>query len=288
MARRKKKKIAINKKQCILITLVVVIIGLVLLISNRKILKKPEYSISLHESSYEIFIGDEYRAGYNIKNATGNDKLKWTTSNSNVATVDETGKIKGISFGDVTITVELVNGSSSSMNLRVNSYPVYLRVKTDITGIKGWYNNQINVFLETLNINDIKYCVSHEEICYPINDYKDKITLKNGIWQLNVSGIDKNGRTISHHEVFKVDLIAPKCNITRVGKLYEDSSTIEVICDEDASGIDKYEWYRDGRRVYLTDKSLTYTKEFYLEGKHKYSVRIYDIAGNFVNYDIDN
>ena len=171
MAKRKKKKIAFGKKECILATLIVVTIGLILLVSNRTIVKEPKYEVYFHDESAEIFIGDEVKFGYTITNSKGEDNLIWTTSNSNVATVDMDGKVKGVSFGDVVITVALGNGSSSSIRLRVKSYPVRLIVNTDIKPVKSWYNHEVNVTVETLNINELKYCLTIKEECTPINNY---------------------------------------------------------------------------------------------------------------------
>jgi len=288
MARKKKRKFSISKKQSIFITLLVVTIGLILLIINRTVLKEPKHEIYFHDKEAEIYIGDQVRFGYTISNATNNEKLYWTTSNSNVATVDATGKVRGVSFGDVVITVELPNGNSSSIKLRVKSYLTRLIVNTDSKPIKTWYNKILNVTFETVNIEEIKYCVSNDGECVPNLYYKDKITIKDGIWYLYINYIDRNGKNVTHREIFKVDLVAPKCDIARIGKLYEENATIDVICGEDRSGIDKYEWYRDGKRVFMTDQSLTYVKELYEPGKHKYSVKVYDIAENFVEYKIDN
>jgi hypothetical protein len=38
----------------------------------------------------------------------------------------------------------------------------------------------------------------------------------------------------------------------------------------------------------MTNDSLTYAKEIYETGKHKYTVKVYDIAGNIAEYKIDN
>lgn len=288
MARRKRKKITISKKTCIFITLIVVVIGLTLIVLNRTILKEPEHKIYFHKSSAEIYIGDQTRFGYTITNVVPNEKIMWTTSNSKVATVDANGKIKGISFGDVTITAELSNGASASARLRVKSYPVRLVVNTDIEPIKGWFNRDVYVTFDTLNIEEIKYCMSKEGECTPNLYYKDKIKVSNGVWFMYIGYVDKNGKKITHREIFKIDLVKPKCDISRIGKLNEETSTIDIICTEGGSGVSRYEWYRDNERIYITDKSLTYAKEIYASGKHKYSVRVYDVAGNFIEYKIDN
>ena len=290
MARRKKKKLIFSKKFCFLITLIVLVIGLILLILNRTKPKEIEYSIQFHEAEAEIYIGDVRKFGYTIVNPKGNDKLSWTTTNSKVATVDIDGSVRGVSFGDVTIIAELENGSRSEMKIHVKSYPVYLRLKTDFSSEEmrsGWINKKVNITLETLNVDNIKYCVSKQEECYEYKNYKDKITLSDGIWYVYVMGIDKNGKTIDHHEVFKVDLIPPKCDITRIGKLNEDGANVEVICVDDASGVDKYEWYRDNERVARTTERQLYLREIYKPGKHRYSVKVFDLVGNSSTYEIN-
>jgi len=287
MARKKKRKIVLTQKNYMVIILMVIILGLILLISNRTKLKKPEHNVKLHETEAEIYIGDVIRLGYTILNQSDEDKLIWSTSNSKIATVDQYGRIRGISFGDVIITVELSNGNSSSLKLRVKSYPVYLRINTDIKPTKGWFNKPVNITLDFLNIENIKYCVTLYEICEPNIKYKDKINLKNGNWQLYVKGLDRNNKEILHKEMFKIDLVPPKCNITRIGKLNEETATITVLCNETASGIDSFEWYRDDKRVYITENEQVFAKDIYDLGKHKYSVKVYDGAGNFATYEIN-
>ena len=105
---------------------------------------------------------------------------------------------------------------------------------------------------------------------------------------LHISGTDRNGKEFKHREVFRIDTVAPVCNMTRIGKLNEETATIDVICEGDSSGVSEYEWYRDGVRVFMTNDSLTYAKEIYEIGKHKYTVKVYDIAGNVAEYKIDN
>ncbi len=61
-------------------------------------------------------------------NAT-NQVLKWTSSNNDVATVDENGIVKGINPGSAYIKAESIDGSNISATCTVN-------VKTPVTGIK--------------------------------------------------------------------------------------------------------------------------------------------------------
>ena len=287
MARKKHKRIVFKRRTYFFIATVVITLGLVLLVVNRSKKKEPEYSIEFHEKSAEMYIGDTRRFGYTIINPKGNDALTWSTSNAAVASVDAWGNITGNSFGDVTISVRLDNGCESRLALRINSYPVYLKLKTNINPIKGWFNKKVEVTLETLNVYNIKYCVSLEETCFENIDYKDKITLSNGHWYLNIKGIDKNGKEVTYRDQFKVDLVAPKCNVTRIGKIAEGTGLAEVICESDASGIEKYEWYRDNEKIETTVDRQFLVSNIYLKGKHKYSVKVYDLVGNASTYEVD-
>ena len=287
MAKKKRMTFTSKRKLELLIATIIIIFGLVLLIINRSQPKELEYSIKFHEDYQEIYIGDSRKFGYTITNPKGNDMLMWTTSNRNVASVDAYGNITGISFGDVTITVTLDNGSKSEMKIRVKSYPVYLKAIKVPDMYKGWYSEKVTVTLEKLNVEDIKYCISEEESCYENKEFKDKVVIDNGTWYLNIKGIDKNGKEVTLKEYFKVDLVPPKCNITRIGKFGEENANAEVICEEDASGIDRYVWYRDNERIDTTVDRQYYLSGVYLPGKHKYSVRVYDLVGNFSTYEVD-
>ncbi len=287
MARKRKKEFILTYKKILILLASLVIIALTIIVVNRTIPSTPDYKISFNLREDEMYIGDTRKFDYYILNATGNDKLIWATSDSRIASVDANGKVNAKSFGDVKITVSLVNGNSATLKLHIKSYPVSLKLNIDQTASHDWFNKPVNVEIESFNIKNIKYCVSASEKCNPNIVYKGKITLKNGMWYLNISGIDRNLQEFDYHELFKVDLIAPVCNITRLGKLEEETATIMVNCVKDISGIYSYEWYRDGKRIYVTNKDQINTKEIYEEGKHKYSVKVYDLAGNYSEISVN-
>lgn len=276
-----------KKDKCILLTLIVVTFGLTWLTLNRPLPKEPEHTIKFHEKNVEIYIGEETRVGYTIYNPNPKENLIWSTTNRAVASVNSKGVIKGVAFGDVIITVELPNREKDTLNLRVKSYPVYFRLKTNIEPNNGWFNEKLEVVFDTLNVENIVYCFEHYEGCIPHIEYSNKIVLTDGIWYLKAKGLDRNGKEVTYQETFKVDLVKPSCTISRIGKMNEENTSIEVLCSPDASGIYKYEWYIDDKRVYVTDASLIMAKEIYQLGNHKYSVKVFDKALNFKTYEVN-
>ncbi len=285
MAIKKHRK---NFKIYLIISLIVVILGSILLISNRSKEYIPETKIEFHQKQAEIYIDEKVELGYTIYNPGENDKLVWSTSNSKVATVDAKGVIKGISFGDVTITVSLNNRSESHIKLRVKSYDVSLKINPSEKRSNGdWYNKNIELEIESLNIKELKYCVTSFDVCEPNKEYKNKISLKTGIWNFYIEALDKNNKVLTHKETFKIDSQAPKCTISRIGKLTDLTTTIAVSCNPDDSGIYKYEWYRDNELVFITDQLEISMTEIYKEGNPKYKVKVYDNALNTSIYKIN-
>ena len=56
-----------------------------------------------------------------ILTSGSNDKVFWSSSDESVATVDATGKIKGISQGEITVTATTFSGRSSSVSILVRT-----------------------------------------------------------------------------------------------------------------------------------------------------------------------
>ncbi len=286
MARRKKLRIKRFKPRFyFFVALIFAIIFYSILIINRPKNEDVEKRIVFHEDQREIFIDDITKVGYTIYESDELNQITWSTSNQNIAKVDSKGNITGVSFGDVQITATLENGASDTMIVRVKSYDVSLRVEVnDAIENSGWYNKQISVEVSTINIKYIKYCVTKEEICVPDKNYQKSIIIKKGIWNLYLTGLDNNNRQINYNETFRVDTDAPKCEVTNIGKKNEAHTVVSVSCVPDDSKILRYEWYRDEKLVYTTDKSEILMSEIIAEGSHKYKVKVFDSALNSKTY----
>jgi YD repeat-containing protein len=71
--------------------------------------------VSLNKTSDSIYIGsyDTLVASINPTNAT-NQNVTWSSSDNNIATVDSTGKVTGVSIGTATITVTTEDGNKTA------------------------------------------------------------------------------------------------------------------------------------------------------------------------------
>ena len=80
----------------------------------------PVKDLSLNKKKLELTVGETASLKETIipSNAT-NKGVTWSSSNKKYATVDKTGKVKGIKAGDVTITVKSANGKTAACKITV-------------------------------------------------------------------------------------------------------------------------------------------------------------------------
>jgi len=72
---------------------------------------KPVESVTISNKTLSLVVENEFKLSATVKpDDAANKKVKWESSNVNVATVDSTGLVKGISEGTATITVTTVDG----------------------------------------------------------------------------------------------------------------------------------------------------------------------------------
>ena len=131
-------------------------------------------SVSLSESSKTLDIGEDFTLTANIypENAT-NKKVTWTSSNENVATVDE-GKVTAVGGGKSTITVETEDGSFKAIcNVTIASI-----LTTDITLSKEELTLDVGKS-ETLTVNIDPVNATSTTYTWKSDD-KDIATVKNG------------------------------------------------------------------------------------------------------------
>ena len=97
-------------------------------------------SIELDKTSTSVNIGSSVTLKATVKpdNAT-NKKLTWSSSNTSVATVDQNGKVTGVSKGTVDITVKSNNGKTAKCSVTVNEIAVKTIElnKTEVTLTEG-------------------------------------------------------------------------------------------------------------------------------------------------------
>ena len=96
-------------------------------------------SITLNKTDITLTKGtsETLQATINPSDTTDDKKLVWTSSNPDVATVDEDGNVTGLSLGEATITVETSNGKKAKCKVTVVKQTPKVEYQTHIENI-GW------------------------------------------------------------------------------------------------------------------------------------------------------
>lgn len=100
----------------------------VLEVSDETMIQVPTEGVGiLHNSPMNFVVGEENRLRYEVSPTTAtNQKVRWHTSNPNVATVDEVGTVNAIGVGTAIITVATVDGGFTDS------------ITVDVTGQQGF------------------------------------------------------------------------------------------------------------------------------------------------------
>lgn len=94
--------------------------------------------VSLNKNALTLPVGDNETLVATVApdNAT-NPKVKWTSSNTAVATVDKDGKVAAVAHGTATITVTTEDGSKTATCIVTVKAPIKYTVTFDLNGIPG-------------------------------------------------------------------------------------------------------------------------------------------------------
>lgn len=90
-------------------------------------------SISISESSLSLHIGDEVSLSYNVLPTSAIYTIMWSSSNPDIVTVSNEGKVTAKNAGSAKITVSTDSGLSASCDVSV--YPVPTDISLDKTSI---------------------------------------------------------------------------------------------------------------------------------------------------------
>lgn len=163
--------------------------------------------ISMRPIYLTLKIGEEYNITYTLLDNSVSGTPVWSSSNENIALVDQTGKVKGISYGTtqinltignesehVSVTVKapdyiedtLTNMSNVYYNNEVNGNNTYFGKKVKVSAIVSSISSDSSVFFNTgvtihLDENGSKYGLmcNNEDGIYGVNNINrgDRITV---------------------------------------------------------------------------------------------------------------
>ena len=95
---------------------------------NLTVEKTLAESIVLNTTSVQLKVGEENSLTVSFSPATTTDKsITWSSSNTNVATVSETGLIKAVALGESVITAKTNDGSNLSVTCNVKVIPTLVK-----------------------------------------------------------------------------------------------------------------------------------------------------------------
>jgi uncharacterized protein YjdB len=142
-------------------------------------------NISLNKTEFSVEIGKEYQLVPTVNATGGTPTVTWTSDNTAIATVDSTGKVKGIAEGTAKITATAgdktvvatatvvkagsTSGGSSGGSTKDTTGPSIDIVNTSTVGESGWFKE---VFLQVTakdrsGIASLNYCVTGTGPCLP-------------------------------------------------------------------------------------------------------------------------
>ena len=198
-------------------------------------------NVGLDKSEMEMVAGDSYQFTVTLKPDNASDKtLSWSSSDENVATVDNTGKVTAVSEGKVTITVKTSNpAQSASCDITVKAASI------PVTGVN------IDSWIINLGVNEtaaIAYTIQPEdatnkEVTFS-SDNTDVVAVdsegtlvgvSSGSAKVTVTTVDGGFSSIC-----TVNVVGSVGTIEVDGFFYKDYGTASLELIPDPSGAKKY------------------------------------------------
>lgn len=114
----------------------------------------PITSIELNKTSISLDLGETFQLVATINNNANNKNIIWTSSNPNVASVDETGFVRTLVGGDTTITATAADGSGVFATCNVSSVVLITSITINNgNDINIYAGNEYNITANILPIN---------------------------------------------------------------------------------------------------------------------------------------
>jgi len=152
--------------------------------------------VSLDKSSASVFVGKTLTLNATVKpkNAT-NKKMTWSSSNTSVATVDNSGKVTGKAKGTATITVKTTDGSKTAKcTITVNPYNENIKKTGQFT--VGDKNYKQSVTFDANWLTESSYNYNHDlaQFCSQASllAYSSVNEIRNGLSSLGFSVYNKD------------------------------------------------------------------------------------------------
>ena len=121
-------------------------------------------SIKLNKKSYTLGVGQKFTLKATVSPAKANQKCKWTSSNSKIASVDKNGKVVAKKIGTINITATTTNGKKAICKITVKKAPTGIKLNRTKLTIKKGRKYNLKATLPKGSLNTLKWTTSNGRI----------------------------------------------------------------------------------------------------------------------------
>ena len=208
----------------VVVFLVILLVLLIIFLVNRDSGKRNVGDIELTNSNISLKVGESDFISYKIVNTNSEVTSTFTSSDEEVAIVDENGSITAMGPGEATITIKYtIDGETKEKTCKVKvsgestgNHDISLDISFDNGGNDKWTNKDVTISASATSdygITSIKYAVNCDSNC----DYKEmtgkKLTISNeGTTKITIIATDKKKQEAQKEAIIKIDKTAPTAN----------------------------------------------------------------------------
>jgi uncharacterized protein YjdB len=217
-------------------------------------------SLTLNKSNVPVGLKKTYTLKATVKtNAATDPSIKWTSSNTRIASVDASGKVTGKAIGTVTITATAQDGSGEkdTCTVRVVRQATSLALsKTSVTTVEGrTFKLTANIKPSNATYKTVDWSSSDEKIA--IVDSNGQVTaLTEGNVTIKAESKDNSGKTATCFVI--VQPRTPANSVTIINQnltmVVGETATIQKAINPSAS-TDRVTWQSDNKTVASVDAS---------------------------------
>ena len=121
-------------------------------------------SIKLNKKSYTLGVGQKFTLKATVSPTKANQKCKWTSSNSKIASVDKNGKVVAKKIGTINITATTTNGKKAICKITVKKAPTGIKLNRTKLTIKKGRKYTLKATLPKGSLNTLKWTTSNGRI----------------------------------------------------------------------------------------------------------------------------
>ncbi len=217
-------------------------------------------SVKLDKTNFPLGLGKSYTLVATVKsNAATNPAIKWTSSNTNIASVDSNGKVSGKAVGTITITAAAQDGSGAKATciVRVVRQATSITLnRTSYTTVEGrTFKLTATVKPSNASYKTLNWSSSDEDVA--IVDSNGNVTaVAEGTVTIKATAKDNSGKTATCFVI--VQKRTPANSVTIINQnltmVVGETTTLQKAINPTTS-TDRFTWETDNKTVATVDSA---------------------------------